>query len=80
MVELKIACKLDGTCEKPKYRKYRCKVCGWVYDPLKGDPSQNIPPKTPFEELPDDWVCPVCRGKVGKESFEPLDEWVVFDE
>ena len=48
---------------------YVCKVCGYVYNPEKGDPDHEIPPGTPFEDLPDDWVCPMCG--VGKNSFEP---------
>jgi len=48
--------------------KYRCKVCGYVYDPEKGDPESGIKPGTPFEELPEDWVCPICGA--GKEEFE----------
>ena len=39
---------------------YKCKKCGYVYNPVKGDPDANIKPNTPFEELPDDWVCPIC--------------------
>ncbi len=42
--------------------KYECEVCGYVYDPAEGDESQGIPPGTPFEDLPDDWVCPVCAA------------------
>ncbi|MBR4997770.1 MAG: rubredoxin [Bacteroidaceae bacterium] len=53
-------------------QKYRCTVCGWVYDPEVGDPEHNIAAGTPFEELPDDWTCPLCS--VGKEDFEPCDE------
>jgi len=48
--------------------KYRCEVCGYVYDPEKGDPDSGIEPGTLFEELPEDWVCPICG--VGKEDFE----------
>jgi len=48
--------------------KYRCKVCGYVYDPEKGDPDSGIKPGTPFEELPEDWVCPICG--VSKDEFE----------
>ena len=50
--------------------KYRCKVCGYIYDPQKGDPSQEIKPGTPFEELPDSWHCPECG--VGKDQFEKV--------
>ena len=48
--------------------KYICNVCGYVYDPEKGDPENGIKPGTSFEDLPDDWVCPVCGA--GKEEFE----------
>lgn len=40
--------------------KYQCNVCGYVYDPANGDPDRDIQAGTPFEDLPDDWVCPVC--------------------
>jgi rubredoxin len=40
--------------------KYKCTVCGWIYDPAKGDPDGGIPPGTPFEKLPDNWRCPMC--------------------
>ncbi len=48
--------------------KYICKVCAYVYDPEKGDPDSGIKPGTSFEDLPDDWVCPVCG--VDKSQFE----------
>jgi flavin reductase (DIM6/NTAB) family NADH-FMN oxidoreductase RutF/rubredoxin len=41
-------------------QKYRCEVCNYIYDPAIGDPDSGIKPGTPFEKLPDDWVCPVC--------------------
>ena len=50
-----------------KSYKYRCEVCGYIYDPAIGDPENGVEPGTPFEELPDDWLCPVCF--VGKERF-----------
>ena len=50
--------------------KYRCTACGYIYDPEIGDPDNGIEPKTPFEELPDNWVCPVCG--VGKDLFEKV--------
>ena len=40
-------------------QKYVCEVCGWEYDPAKGDPENGIEPGTSFADLPDDWVCPV---------------------
>lgn len=48
---------------------YFCTVCGYEYNPEEGDPDSDIPPGTPFENLPDDWVCPVCGAD--KEEFEP---------
>ncbi len=58
---------------KPKKKKmYRCTVCGYIYDPDKGDPDGGIPPGTDFEDIPDDWVCPVCG--VSKDMFEPLED------
>ncbi len=50
--------------------KWECTVCGWIYDPAKGDPSQGIEPGTPFEELPDSWVCPECGAP--KSMFEKI--------
>ena len=49
--------------------KYVCGVCGYVYDPAKGDSDGNIPPGVPFKKLPDEWVCPVCGA--GKDEFSP---------
>ena len=51
--------------------KYRCVVCGYVYDPEKGDPESGIEPGTLFGELPDGWVCPVCG--VSKDQFEKVE-------
>ncbi len=55
---------------KKEYKKYRCRICGYIYDPEKGDPEAGIPPDTPFEELPEDWVCPLCGAP--KSAFEEL--------
>ncbi len=51
-------------------KKYICTVCDWVYDPDKGDPDSGILPGTPFEDIPYDWVCPLCG--VGKDDFEEV--------
>lgn len=51
----------------PDMQKYRCTVCGYIYDPAIGDPDNGIKPGTAFESLPDTWVCPVCG--VGKSEF-----------
>jgi rubredoxin len=53
--------------------KWKCSICGWIYDPAQGDGDHGISPGTGFENLPDSWVCPVCGS--GKESFEPVG-WV----
>lgn len=53
----------EGTIDK-----YKCTVCGWIYDPAKGDPDGGIAAGTPFAELPDDYVCPVCGAD--KSAFE----------
>ena len=55
----------------PKMAKYKCSVCGYVYDPELGDPDGGIKPGTPFEEIPDDWVCPVCGAS--KDQFEKIE-------
>jgi rubredoxin len=52
--------------------KYICITCGWEYDPAEGDPEGGIVPGTPFEEIPYDWVCPLCG--VGKDDFEEMEE------
>ncbi len=52
--------------------KYECTVCGYIYDPEKGDPDSGIKPGTSFEDIPDDWVCPICGA--GKEDFEKVKE------
>ena len=61
----------EKTAEKGgaiRMAKYKCSVCGYVYDPEKGDPESDIAPGTPFEELPEGWVCPVCGAS--KDAFE----------
>ena len=55
----------------PKMDKYKCSVCGWIYDPELGDQDGGIPPGTPFEKLPDDWICPVCGA--AKDQFEKME-------
>ena len=47
--------------------KYVCQPCGYVYDPENGDPDGGIAPGTAFEDLPDDWLCPICG--MGKRSI-----------
>lgn len=54
-----------------KMKKYICVVCDYIYDPELGDPDSGIEPGTAFEDIPDDWVCPLCG--VGKDDFEPYE-------
>ena len=56
-----------GTGNREVSQKYRCEICGYLYDPSKGDFSQNIKPGTAFEDLPSEWRCPVCGAP--KDSF-----------
>lgn len=71
------------TVKKPAAKKaskdmtrYRCKLCGYIYSPLRGEPHNGIPEGTAFDDLPDRYVCPICgqqgKGKIGKWGFE---EW-----
>jgi len=53
-------------------KKYKCLMCGYIYNPQVGDPDGDIPAGTAFEDLPDDWVCPDCG--VGKDEFEPIED------
>ncbi|MFC1515891.1 rubredoxin [Thermodesulfobacteriota bacterium] len=48
--------------------KYRCGVCGYIYNPAKGDPDSGVEPGTAWEDVPDDWECPVCSA--GKDDFK----------
>ncbi|MEW6080403.1 MAG: rubredoxin [Bacillota bacterium] len=52
-----------------KGQSHTCSVCGYVYDPEKGDPESGVKPGTAFQDLPDDWTCPVCGA--GKDAFSP---------
>ena len=52
-------------------KKYKCEVCGYIYDPQLGDPDNGIEPRTAFEDLPEDWACLLCQE--GKAVFEPID-------
>ena len=48
-------------------KRYVCELCGYVYDPSEGDPDNGIAPGTAFEDLPEDWLCPLCGA--GKDEF-----------
>jgi rubredoxin len=54
-----------------KMDRYRCIPCGYIYDPEKGDPVGDIEPGVPFDELPDDWFCPICGAP--KDEFENVE-------
>jgi rubredoxin len=51
--------------------KFKCVICGYIYDPELGDPNDNIPPGIPFNDLPGDYICPVCGA--GKDEFVDLE-------
>ena len=53
-------------------KKYKCLMCGYIYDPASGDPDNGVADGTAFEDLPDDWTCPECG--VGKDEFEPIED------
>jgi rubredoxin len=66
--------RLPGRAEKKQkgeeeMKKYTCNVCGYVYDPAVGDPDNGVKAGTAFENLPKDWVCPVCGAS--KDDFSP---------
>jgi len=50
--------------------KWECTVCGYIYDPGKGDPDNGVAPDTPFEQVPDSWVCPECGA--AKSDFQKI--------
>ena len=52
-------------------QQWICESCGFVYDPADGDPDGGVPPGTAFEDIPADWVCPVCGAR--KKDFEPYE-------
>ncbi len=54
-----------------KMKKYVCDICGYVYDPKQGDPDNGVDPGTAFEDLPEDWVCPVCGAS--QDDFSPME-------
>ena len=64
-------CRSNRLTEKKIMKKYVCETCGYVYDPEVGDPDSGIAPGTAFEDIPDDWVCPLCG--VGKDDFSPVE-------
>ncbi|MEA4901380.1 rubredoxin [Desulfitobacterium sp.] len=63
---------MDENKEVTKTKRYLCTGCGYIYDPAQGDPEGGIAPGTAFEDIPDDWVCPLCG--VTKAEFEVVQE------
>jgi len=59
----------EGMPRETVMQRYLCIVCNYVYDPAEGDIDRGVASGTPFEDLPEDWVCPVCGA--GREMFEP---------
>jgi len=55
-----------------KMKKYKCLLCGYIYDPVVGDPDNGVEAGTAFEDLPEDWVCPECGAD--KSQFEPVED------
>lgn len=65
------AAKVSDKTGDADMQKYVCNICGYVYDPETGDPDNDIAPGTSFDDLPDDWTCPICGAP--KENFSPED-------
>ena len=61
----------DRTTEPLNPQLWQCESCGMIYDPAEGDPDGGIVPGTAFEDIPDDWFCPVCGAR--KRDFAPYD-------
>jgi flavin reductase (DIM6/NTAB) family NADH-FMN oxidoreductase RutF/rubredoxin len=57
--------------EAAKMVKYKCQVCGWIYDPAVGDPDGGIQPGTAFEDIPENWTCPICGA--AKSEFVKIE-------
>jgi rubredoxin len=71
-VFLKTATAKEVNMTEEKLPRYESPCTKYVYNPEEGDYERNIPPGTPFEELPDDWCCPLCEAE--KEFFEELED------
>jgi len=68
--KMRTALRSSYSRRRTRMEKWECTVCGYVYDPEKGDPENKVEPGTPFEKLPPDWVCPECGAE--KDMFEKL--------
>lgn len=53
-------------------KKYKCNTCDYIYDEAKGEPQNGIPEMTEWQDLPEDYVCPICR--VNKEAFALVED------
>jgi len=69
---IKIKPKTQGEEGVRNMKKYKCLMCGYIYDPDVGDPDNDVEAGTAFEDLPDDWVCPECGA--GKDEFELIED------
>jgi rubredoxin-NAD+ reductase len=67
LIHISIFAETTSTLKPTVMSKYICDMCGWEYDPAEGYPEGGIEPGTPWEEVPDDFVCPMCG--VGKDQF-----------
>lgn len=69
------SCRVVGMEVSMTVKRYKCRACGYIYSPLRGEPHNGIPEGTEFEDLPETYVCPVCglqgKGKMGKWAFDP---------
>ena len=54
-----------------KWKKWQCRICGWIYDEELGDPESGIPPGTAWEDIPDDWRCPDCGAS--RDEFDMVE-------
>ena len=71
-VTVPATCKKYFNERKTDMDKYVCDICGYVYDPAVGDPDNGVPAGTAWEDVPEDWVCPLCS--VGKDQFSKSEE------
>ena len=62
----------EATADARPYRQFECEICGHIYDEAEGDPDSGLQPGTRFEDIPDDWECPICG--VSKKDYELLVE------
>ena len=59
--------------EKKELFRYKCKICGWIYDPKEGESLNHVEPNTPFEDVREDFVCPICA--FGKDRFVKIEKF-----